>query len=302
MSAPTLRQPAGTPVGGQFATTSRPEADIALSATGTTGCACTEHETCDACVDAGVFDTPIGLRVPDGLDEPTRKLVDALDGIGLNGTVRVAEFKSPGWARIEVDLPSGHELSVGVARREEASLHRQVGEITAITVALRAGDLIDDEETVDVQSFGGSSGEVAIGEHVYQALIASAARAEFTDRFPDAVDNECAVEWIGQENAPTAWRKIEEPQPQMDGARFTVPGGEVAVTTLDGDVEIEAGGRTFRAKETYLRELAAADVTRRLGLTTGQGAAAETLATTVTDVIASSRRRPVVAANFRGRG
>lgn len=276
MSIPTVRQPAGTPVGGQFATTARPETGLELAPAVT------------------------GLVVPDDLDEPTRKLVDALDAAGLNGTVQLAEFTSPGWSRVEVNLPSGHELTIGVARSDGTEALRREGTITAITAYLRATDAIDDEEEVKVHSFGGSHGEVAIGEHVHQALIASAARAEFTDRFPDAADSGCTLEWIGQENAPTAWRRIDDPQPQIDGARFTVPGGEVVVTTLDGDVDIEADGRSLRANETYLRELAAGDVTRRLGLVTG-GSSAEALAAAVTEVIASSRRRPVIAANLRPR-
>lgn len=302
MSAQTVRQPAGTPVGGQFAATARPESDVALGHIPAPGCSCTDHETCDACIDAGVLDTPTvtGLTVPDDLDDAHRKLADALGAAGLNGTAHLSEFNSEGWARFDIDLPSGHEMSVGVARSDGAQALRREGTITAITVALCASELIDDEDTIDVQSFGGASGEIAIGEHVHKALIASAARAEFADRFPDAAANDCTVEWIGHEDAPTAFRRIEDPRKQMDGARFAVPGGDVLVTTLDGDVEIEAAGRVLSAKETYLRELAAADVTRRLGLP-ATGSHAETLAATVTDVIAASRNRPVVAANLRPR-
>lgn len=279
MSIPTVRQPAGTPIGGQFAATARPETGIAL----------------DTVADpAGE-----GLLVPDDLDEPTQLLVDALEAIGLNGTVRHDQFRSPGWARVEVDLASGHELSVGVSRCDGSIPHRKEGTIDAITVALRPSDLIDDDGDFDVQTIGGSYGEVEIGQAVQQALIACAAHAEFGDRFPDAPANGCYLEYIGQENGRITWHRIGEPRPQIDGARFSVPGGDVLVTTLNGEVDLEADGTPLRLKDSYLRELAASDVTRRLGLTHEHGAAADTLAATVADVIAASRRRPVVTANLR---
>ena len=278
MDIATARQPVGTPTGGQFATTVRHEADVSLTPRITDG-----------------------LRLPDDLDEPTRKLVDALEAIGLNGTVRHARFCSAGWARVEVDLASGHELTVGVSRSDGSGAHRKEGTIDAITAALRPTDLIDDDGDFDAGTFGGAYGEVEIGQAVRQVLIASAAHAEFSARFPDAPANGCVLESISQEAGRITFHRIGEPRPQIDGARFTVPGGDVVVTSLNGAVDIEAAGTPLRLKDTYLRELAASDVTRRLGLTHESGAAAKTLAATVVEVIAASRRRPVVAANLRPR-
>ena len=269
MSIEQTRQPQGVPTGGQFATGTRTEA-----------------------VGVDLIPTGPGLDTPGNLDEPTRQLVDALEAAGLNGTVTPSPFTSTGWARVDIELPSGHELSVGVARTGRGD------EITAVTATLRATDDIGDEDDIDVQSFGGGIGEVAIGEAVQQALIASAARAEFADRFPNAAANGCIVEWIGQENAPTSWHKIQDPSRQMDGARFALPGGGVLVTTLNGDVELAVDDRTLGAKDSYLRELAAADVTRRLGIEPAEPCA-RTLATTVADVIAAGWQRPVCSANLR---
>ena len=277
MSASIIRQPIGTPIGGQFAVTTRPETGGELTP------------------------APGGLAAPAGLDEPTRQLVDTLDRAGLNGTVTLSQFGSEGWARVEVALPSGHEMSVGVARTRRDSDGMLADSISAITVRVRAGEEIEDEQEIDVSSYGGRHGEVEIGEQVRQALVASSSRAEFNARFPDAEAKGCTLEWIGQENAPTGWRHIGDPRPQVDGARFEVRGSDVLVTVLDRDLEFELDGRTLSPKDDYVRALVAGDVSRRLGLTTGPFSV-EGLGATIVDVIAAGKRRPVYRDNLRDLG
>ena len=266
------RQPAGVPVGGQFAVGAHAEAQgVHLAADGP------------------------GLDVPGDLDEPTRQLVDALEAIGLNGTVTVPPFARDGWARVKIALPSAHEATVEVARTRRGPNGLPDG-ISAITVCVRAGDKTDDEE-VDV-SYVGRFGEVEIGESVRQALVAAAARAEFHARFPDSEANGYTLAWIGQDNAPTGWRRIGEPRPQVNGARFEVGGSDVTVTSLDGDLEVELDGRTLTPKDAYVREVVAADMSRRLGLTTGPFTV-EGFGATVVDVIATGKQRPVYRDNLR---
>ena len=267
------RQPAGVPVGGQFAATTRSEGDLQLAAAGA------------------------GLVVPADLDDAHRQLVDALEVIGLNGTVTLSPYPSKDWARVEVTAPSGHEVAVGIATRRDRD-DNQDG-ISAITVTVRAGDGIDDDEEVDVRTFGGRYGDAEIGEAVLQALVASGARAEFRTRFPDAETNGCTLGWIGQENAPQAWRRIGEPRPQVEGARFELDGGgEVLITSSTGGLEFELDGRTLKENDAYVRDLVVGDVSRRLGLTGGPFTV-EDLGAAVVDVIATGKRRPVYKDNLR---
>ena len=269
------RQPAGVPVGGQFAPTTRNEGDVQLAAAAP------------------------GLVVPEDLDEAHRQLVDALDAIGLNGTVTLTQFPSEDWARVDVATPSGHEVRVGIAFRNTDD-SRDDGSICAITVDVRATDDIEvEDDDVDGDTFGGRYGDVEIGEAVIQALVASGARAEFRARYPNAETMGCALGWIGQENAPQAWHTIGEPRPQIEGARFELDGGgEVVITDLTGDLQFELDGRVLKDNEAYVRDLVAGDVIRRLGAFMGPRTV-KNLGAAFIDTIPAGKERPVYKANLR---
>lgn len=277
MSTDAARQPKGVPVGGQFTATEHTEPDVTLT---------TAREQVG------------GLTLEGQFSAGARDLAAMVSRAGVCGTVK-DESRGDDWYRLTVDLPSGDELSVGVAVHVGGPRGSRT---TAVTAYFRPGDdAPPDVDLADDQRFGGILVENDVREVVRHTLMQAAARAQFRAQFPDVANQGLALEFIGEESVRDGrWRMANTSRRQEVGARFTLDGSvDLVASTFDGNLQIEVDKATLDARTPHLLALTAADVNRRLGVTASAGQTPDkVLASTLAAVVTAARSRLVWVDNI----
>ncbi len=262
MSAPTQnRQPAGVPVGGQFATTARVEPDIGLA--------------------------PNGLSVPGDLSPVAQQIVDMVAPMGLRGVVTEDDSHHDGWGYVTVTNDAQDTLRIGMHVRT-GDHGRQ--DVTAFTIRVESDADQPDHAGAESDMYGLiTTGEAqsALRSAVLTSVIKEHAYEQFTEEHGLRIES--IGVWPGRRSM---WRDddAESDWPIAAGARFTVDADEVTVTTHSDSDELTLDVVTLKQELTsqtrYLRELVAGDLNARLGIdtSTADGSAAAALRGTLTDL------------------